>query len=94
MMASVAAFASTGSPQVPHASAVPANCVPDVGVCGYPDAETSGVPGTVVLQEVPEQVSSGPGWYYDSRGFVQVNGNGADLSGLLIPYESTSPRRM
>jgi hypothetical protein len=87
MMASMAAFASTGGPQVPRTAAVPTNCVPDVGVCGYPDAETSGVPGTVVLQEVPEQVSSGPGWYYDSRGFVQVNGNGADLSDLLIPYD-------
>ena len=87
MMASVAASAATASGAVARVADQPTNCVPDVGVCGYPDAETSGVPGTVVLQEVPEQVSSGPGWYYDSRGFVQVNGNGADLSDLLIPYD-------
>jgi hypothetical protein len=79
-----AAMSRPQVPGVPHT--VPTNCVPDVGACGYPDAETSGVPGTVVLQEVPEQVSSGPGWTYKSAGYVQVSGNGADLEGLLIPY--------
>ncbi len=40
------ASAATGSPQaVMSPVATPTNCVPDVGVCGYPDAETSGVPG-------------------------------------------------
>jgi len=32
------------------------------------------------------QVSSGPGWQFDSRGWVEVTGNGAVLSGLSIPY--------
>jgi hypothetical protein len=60
--------------------------VPDIGACGYPDAETTGVPGNVPLKEVPSQVSSGPGWTFNSKGYVQVNGNGASLTGLLIPY--------
>ncbi len=39
------------------------------------------------LKEVPRQVSSGPGWYYDHRlGFVEVNRPGAVLSGLYIPW--------
>jgi hypothetical protein len=76
---------AVASPSIAQAS-VPTNCVPNIGACGYPDAETSGVPGTVVLQEVPDQVSSGPGWHFDSRGFVQVTGSGANLTGLLIPY--------
>ena len=38
------------------------------------------------LRSVPDQVSSGPGWHYDSRGWVSVDGNGAVLDGLRIPY--------
>ncbi len=86
MIGSMAASAATANGGVFHPAVAPTNCVPDVGACGYPDAETSGVPGTDVLQEVPNQVSSGPGWHFDSRGFVQVTGNGANLSNLLIPY--------
>jgi YVTN family beta-propeller protein len=63
-----------------------ASCVPNLGACGYPDAETAGVPGSATLRQVPGQVSSGPGWHFDSRGFVQVTGAGANLTGLLIPY--------
>jgi YVTN family beta-propeller protein len=62
------------------------SCWSDLGVCGYPDAETTGVPGPVALKTVPGQVSSGPGWHFDPRGFVQVTGAGANLTGLLIPY--------
>jgi hypothetical protein len=80
-----AAVAGPGVPGIP--ATPPSNCVPDIGACGYPDAETTGVPGTVVLQEVPEQVSSGPGWSYNPAGYVQVTGSGADLTDLLIPYD-------
>lgn len=52
--------------------------------CGFPDAWTVGVPAWMTLQNVPSQVSSGPGWYYDPRGWVEVDGNGAVLSGLDI----------
>jgi hypothetical protein len=35
---------------------------------------------------VPGEVSSGTGWHYDARGWVQVDGNGAVLEGLDIPF--------
>lgn len=54
--------------------------------CGFPDGANTGVPARTRLRQVPGQVSSGPGWYYDHRGFVAVVGTGAVLSGLYIPY--------
>jgi hypothetical protein len=88
MVASAAASAATSVGRIAgDVATTPTNCVPDIGVCGYPDAETSGVPGTVVLQEVPNQVSSGPGWTFNPKGYVEVTGNGADLTDLLIPYD-------
>jgi hypothetical protein len=54
--------------------------------CGFPDATNTGVPAGMTLKSVPAQVSRGPGWYYDSRGFVEVDGNGAVLRGLYIPH--------
>ena len=68
---------------VPHATA-PHSMVS--GASGFPDASNTGVPTGTKLLTVPGQISSGPGWHYDSRGFVQVDGNGAVLSGLYIPY--------
>ena len=53
--------------------------------CGFPDATNSGVPEGARLRTVPGQVSSGPGWHYDRRGFVAVSGTGAVLSGLSLP---------
>jgi phage baseplate assembly protein gpV len=53
---------------------------------GYPDATNSGIPADRKLLTVPGQVSKGRGWYYDPRGWVEVNGNGAVLQGLSIPY--------
>ncbi len=53
-------------------------------LAGYPRASTTGVPARRRLLRVPGQVSRGPGWYYDSRGYVLVYGRGAVLSGLDI----------
>lgn len=44
------------------------------------------MPAGTTLRAVPAQVSSGPGWHFDRRGFVQVDGNGAVLRDLYIPY--------
>jgi hypothetical protein len=74
--------ASTGAASAsPHVvcSAVPS-------LCGFPDATNTGVPASATLRTVPTQVSSGPGWFFDSRGWLEVNGNGAVLSNLYIPY--------
>jgi hypothetical protein len=63
-----------------------ANCVASPGRCGYPGAANTGVPAGTRLRAVPGQVSSGPGWYFDPRGWVEVYRNGAVLSDLYIRY--------
>ncbi|MGI8448866.1 MAG: hypothetical protein ACR2MP_17155 [Streptosporangiaceae bacterium] len=60
------------------------DCARSPHQCGFPDATNTGVPVRTRLRKVPGQVSSGPGWYYDHRGFVAVVGTGAVLSGLSI----------
>lgn len=62
------------------------NCAASPHVCGFPDATNTGFSPTAHLLSVPSQVSSGPGWKYDPRGWVEVSGKGASLSGLYIPY--------
>jgi hypothetical protein len=79
--------AASASVRTIHKAAVQVNCSAVPSACGYPDATNSGVPGGFQLRVVPFQVSSGPGWHYvSSGGYVSVNGNGAVLSGLYIPY--------
>jgi hypothetical protein len=72
----------------PKPTPTPANCSNAPHLCGFPDATNSGVPTKTQkkLLSVPGQVSSGPGWHYDPRGWVEVDGNGAVLKGLSIPY--------
>jgi hypothetical protein len=78
------------APAAPAAAVVPLNCAAAPSKCGYPDATNTGYAAYskagVPLRAVPGQVSSGPGWHYDSRGWVEVTGNGANLSYLSIPY--------
>jgi hypothetical protein len=61
-------------------------CVAKPSSCGYPDGSNSGVPSGTDLKSVPGDVSRGSGWHYDSRGWVAVDGEGAVLDGLNIPY--------
>jgi len=75
-------------PSNSHAT-VQTNCAASPHLCGYPDATNTGVPSGMKLKTVGPgkgQLSSGPGWHFDSRGWVEVDGNGAVLSGLYIPY--------
>lgn len=74
------------APSLPASATVLANCAAVPSDCGYPDATNTGVTAGTTLKSVPSQVSKGTGWFYDSRGFVEVNGNGAVLSGLYIPH--------
>jgi len=83
----------TGTPSAspspkPSRAPTPADCSNAPHLCGFPDATNSGVPEQTrnKLLSVPGQVSSGPGWHYDPRGWVEVDGNGAVLKGLSIPY--------
>jgi phage baseplate assembly protein gpV len=89
---SSALASQSASPSQKPAHAVPAydpalhNCGAQPHVCGYPDATNTGVPAGTHLLSVPGQISHGPGWYYDTGGWVEVDGNGAVLQGLSIPY--------
>jgi hypothetical protein len=83
--------ASTTPSPAPSVSVLPSGsvaggCGQDPGRCGFPDSASTGVREGVVLREVPAEVSSGPGWDYDPRGWVRVHGDGAVLEGLHIPY--------
>jgi hypothetical protein len=57
------------------------DCAAAPSRCGFRDGTNSGVPAGTVLESVPGQVSSGPGWHWDPRGWVEVDGNGAVFSG-------------
>src|SRR5260370_1001360 len=85
-----AASAATGAPQAP------AGCAAAPSSCGYPDATNTGITPGTTLKTVPGQVSSGPGWHFDPRGWVQADGAGAVLSGLSLPYNInvTAPGEM
>jgi hypothetical protein len=83
----------TGTPSgsakpTPKPTPTPANCSNAPHLCGFPDATNSGVPASMrtKLRTVPGQVSSGPGWQFNPGGWVEVDGNGAVLKGLNIPY--------
>jgi hypothetical protein len=75
-----------------HASAggsgpAPVDCVMAPTSCGFPDASDTGVSSGIGLKAVPSQISSGPGWSYNAADqYVNVTGNGANLTGLYIPY--------
>ncbi len=73
----------TGSPS-PTTPAPLGGCAADPGACGYPDADTTGVPPGTTLRDVPGEVRSGPGWHYDTRGWVQIDGPGAVFSGFRV----------
>jgi hypothetical protein len=74
--AGLAAFLAAGPAGAATTAAIPA---------GFPTASNSGVPAGTALKNVPGQVSSGPGWSWNKPdGYLQVTGNGADLSGLRI----------
>lgn len=74
------------TPAIPAYDPALHNCGADPHTCGYPDATNTGPPPRMKLLSVPGQVSHGPGWYYDPSGWVEVDGNGAVLQGLSIPY--------
>jgi hypothetical protein len=71
-------------PPAPAANSSVHSCAVMPHSCGYPDASNSGVPQGTTLTAVPKELKSGPGWKWDSRGWISVNGNGAVVSGLAI----------
>ena len=52
---------------------------------GFPSSSNTGVPAGTPMKSVPGQVSSGPGWAWNSSGgYLEVSGNGANLTGLKV----------
>jgi hypothetical protein len=52
---------------------------------GFPSSLNTGVPAGTTMKTVPGQVSSGPGWSWNSSGgYLEVSGNGANLTGLAV----------
>jgi hypothetical protein len=68
----------------PRSTPVPGGCTAVPHACGFPDATDTGAPEGATLRTVPDQVSSGPGWYYNAGGWVEVDRNGAVLTGLAM----------
>jgi hypothetical protein len=50
----------------------------------FPDASNTGVPAGATLVRIPQDRTSGPGWHYDSRGWVTVDGSGTTFSGYSV----------
>lgn len=50
-------------------------------VGGWPNETNTGVPSGTMLLRIPEDVTSGTGWAWDSRGWITISGNGAIFSG-------------
>jgi hypothetical protein len=75
------------------------NCAGRPSVCGYPDATNTGVPAGTVLTAVPAQARAGPGWHWDSRGWLVVDANGAVLdhvsvtSGIVVAASNVTVKR-
>jgi hypothetical protein len=59
------------------------NCVSLPSRCGYPDATNTGVPAGTALQRVPQDIKSGPGWVWDSRGWLQAS-SGAVVKNVIV----------
>ncbi|WP_448071227.1 hypothetical protein [Georgenia yuyongxinii] len=75
-------------PRSTRASPVPSGlaCAARPSTCGFPDESNTGVTMVEPLDRVPEDVSRGRGWHWDERGWVTVDGQGALLEGLEIPW--------
>jgi len=81
--------AAATSPAVPSStassssSAGKTNCASQPSRCGYPDATNTGIPAGTQLQRVPQDLTSGPGWVWDSRGWLQAS-SGAVVKNLIV----------
>lgn len=77
---------SAGEPAASEAavSGPKLHCVQRPSQCGFPDATNTGVNPTAVLKQVPQQVSSGSGWHWDTRGWVVIDEPEAVFSGFDV----------
>ena len=71
---------STGPAQLVDSSTT--GCAAAPSKCGYPDATNTGVQDGIALKNVPGDITSGPGWTYDPRGWISVHTDGAVLENI------------
>jgi hypothetical protein len=62
----------------------PKGCGLNPHACGYPDSTNTGVPAGTVLRKVPGQVTKGPGWHWDPRGWIVASRPGAVISNISV----------
>jgi hypothetical protein len=79
VLAGAVAFSSAASAM--------ANCAAKPSACGFPDATNTGVQRGVTLKVIPDQVKSGPGWHWDSRGWVVIDRDDTVFSGFAFNGE-------
>lgn len=65
-------------------TSTPTGCVKAPSRCGYPDATSTGVRDRTTLRSVPQDITSGPGWTWDPRGWLQVTSDGAVVENLTV----------
>ncbi|GAA1969475.1 hypothetical protein GCM10009798_32580 [Nocardioides panacihumi] len=89
--------ATTTAPASPSTSAAPTQngCAAAPSKCGFPDSSNTGPAAGTVFRSVPGDVTSGPGWTYDPRGWITVDGDGAvlenlDIRGISIEVHSSN----
>jgi hypothetical protein len=60
---------------------------PTVDATGFPGASDTGASARTALTTVgPGGLTSGPGWSFDPRGWVEVSGSNVTLQDLYIPF--------
>jgi hypothetical protein len=79
---------SASPSQPPSPSPSPkASTMPAVSTTAFPAASNTGVPAHTALTTVgPGGLTSGPGWVYEPRGWVEVTGSNVTLQNLYIPF--------
>ncbi|MGV8849597.1 MAG: DUF4082 domain-containing protein [Propionibacteriaceae bacterium] len=74
---------TTAAPTATTAASGLTNCVSVPSRCGYPDATNTGVPAGTAMLRVPQDIKSGPGWVWDSRGWLQAS-SGAVVKNVIV----------
>ena len=60
------------------------DCVSLPSRCGYPDSTNTGITDTAAMLRVPQDITSGPGWSWDWRGWLDVRTDGATVENLIV----------
>ncbi|HSN11120.1 MAG TPA: hypothetical protein VLS51_03290 [Propionibacteriaceae bacterium] len=68
----------------PPPSPTATHCVTQPSRCGYPDATTTGAQDRTALRRVPQDLTSGTGWRWDARGWLQVTDDNAVVENVEV----------